>query len=160
MMVTVANGPYVGAALTLAPNARLDDRRFDVQVFTRFGKLELLGHLLSIAGGRRAYNPKVRTFRARTVQIEAQRPMMVHADSQPLGSTPARFEIVPSSLSVVVGGESDCLPALAKLPPATSSRAQVVVPGARAGEQPPTDRSADAAAGVDGPDLPGPATAP
>jgi diacylglycerol kinase (ATP) len=120
MMVTVANGPYLGAALTLAPDARLDDSRFDVQVFTRFSKFELLRHLLSIAGGRRVYNPKVLTRHARTVEIEPQRPMMVHADSQPLGTTPARFEILPASLAVIVGGAPDCLPALAHLPQPTA----------------------------------------
>src|SRR5215218_5614154 len=69
MMVSIANGPYVGAALTVAPDARLDDHRFDVEVFTRFGKLELLRHLMSIAWGRRSYNPKVQHFRAKTVEV-------------------------------------------------------------------------------------------
>ena len=116
MMVTVANGPYVGAALAVAPDARLDDHKFDVEVFTRFGKFELFRHLLSIAGGRRVYNPKVQTFQAATVEIEPGTPMMVHADSNPLGTTPARFEVVPSALKVIVGGEPDWLPALRDLP--------------------------------------------
>ena len=120
MMVTVANGPYVGAALAVAPDARLDDHRLDVKVFTRFGKFELIRHMLAIAGGRRAYNPKVRTFRARSVQIVPDRPMMVHGDSRPLGTTPARFDVVPASLSVIVGGNGDgeCRPALDAVPPA------------------------------------------
>jgi diacylglycerol kinase family enzyme len=117
MMVTIANGPYVGAALTVAPDARLDDHRFDVEVFTRFGKCELLRHLLSIAWGRRGYNPKVQHFQAQTVEVIPDRPMMVHADSCPLATTPARFEVLPSALAVIVGGEPGCLPALATLPP-------------------------------------------
>jgi diacylglycerol kinase (ATP) len=116
MMVTVANGPYLGAALTMAPDARVDDGFFDVQVFTHFGKFELVRHLLSISGGKRVYNPKVLTFHARTVEILPPRPMMAHADSNPLGTTPARFEVVPAALSVIVGGDSDCLPALTKEP--------------------------------------------
>jgi YegS/Rv2252/BmrU family lipid kinase len=116
MMVTVANGPYVGAALTVAPDARLDDHRFDVEVFTRFGKLELLRHLLSIAWGRHAYNPKVRHFQARTVEVIPDGPMMVHADSAPLATTPARFDVLPSALAVIVGGEPGCLPALSTVP--------------------------------------------
>lgn len=118
MMVTVANGPYLGAALTLAPDARLDDHRFDVQIFTGFGKIELLRHLLAISGGRRVYNPKVLSFRARTVEIEPREPMMIHADSQPLGTTPARIELLPSALAVIVGGEPGCLPALTRQPEA------------------------------------------
>jgi diacylglycerol kinase (ATP) len=118
MMVSIANGPYVGAALAVAPDAYLDDNKFDVEVFTRFGKFELFRHLVAIAGGRRVYNPKVLTFRAKSVEINQLTPMMVHADSNPLGTTPARFEVVPSALSVIVGGEPDCLPALRHLPPA------------------------------------------
>lgn len=117
MMVTIANGPYVGAALTVAPDAKLDDHRFDVEVFTRFGKFELLRHLLAIAWGRRSYNPKVQHFRAQTVELISDRPMMVHADSCPLATTPARFEVLSSALAVIVGGEPDCLPALSKVPP-------------------------------------------
>lgn len=118
MMVTVANGPYLGAALTLAPDAQLDDHQFDVQVFTHFGRFELVRHLLSISGGRRVYNPKVLTFRARTVEIMPPRPMMAHADSNPLGTTPARFDIVPAALSVIVGGDAAYLPALTDQPAA------------------------------------------
>jgi diacylglycerol kinase (ATP) len=137
MMVTVANGPYVGAALTVAPDARLDDHKFDVEVFTRFGKFELLRHLLSIAGGRRVYNPKVRTFQAATVEIEPSRPMMVHADSNPLGTTPARFEVVPSALAVIVGGEPDCLPALSRQPDAADDHDQIHLPPSSIPEEPP-----------------------
>jgi YegS/Rv2252/BmrU family lipid kinase len=126
MMVTVANGPYLGAALTLAPDAQLDDHKFDIQVFTGFSKFEFLRHLLAIAGGRRVYNPKVQSFRARTVDIETRRPMMAHADSQPLGTTPARFEIVPSALSVIVGGELACLPALMHQPAPAESHEEPV----------------------------------
>jgi hypothetical protein len=122
MMVSVANGPYVGAALAVSPDARLDDHRLEVRVYTRFGKFELLRHFLAIAGGRRVYNPKIKTFRARTVEIVPDRPMMVHADSRPLGTTPAHFEIVPSALAVIVGGEPDCLPALRTVPPAAEQQ--------------------------------------
>jgi YegS/Rv2252/BmrU family lipid kinase len=118
MMLTVANGPYVGAALAVAPDARLDDHKFDVKVYTRFSKFELLRHLLSIAGGRRVYNPKVLTFRASTVEVIPDVPMMVHGDSRPLATTPARFEVLPSALAVIVGGEPGCLPALRDVPPA------------------------------------------
>jgi YegS/Rv2252/BmrU family lipid kinase len=120
MMVTVANGPYLGAALTLAPDAQLDDGYFDVQVFTHFGKIELARHLLAIAGGKRVYNPKVITFRARTVEIRPPRPMMAHADSNPLGTTPARFDVMPAALSVIVGPDDGDLLALTKHPVASA----------------------------------------
>ena len=61
LMVTIANGPYTGMALTVAPDAQLDDGRFDVSLFRRFSRLGLGAHLLGTAFGRRRYSPKIDT---------------------------------------------------------------------------------------------------
>jgi len=116
MMVTVANGPFVGAALTMAPDAQLDDGFFDVRIFTHFSKAELIQHFVSIVGGRRAYNPKVLARRARVVEVFTSRPMMAHADSHPLGSTPARFELLPGAVRIAVGGSPALEPTLVSPP--------------------------------------------
>ena len=116
MMVTVANGPFVGAALTMAPDAQLDDGFFDVRIFTHFSKGELLRHFASIMGGRRAYNPKVLARRAKVVEVFAGHALMAHADSHPLGSTPARFELLPGAIRVAVGGSPALEPTLATSP--------------------------------------------
>jgi len=116
MMVTVANGPFVGAALTMAPDAQLDDGYFDVRIFTHFSKMELIRHFASIMGGRRAYNPKVLARRAKVVEIFAARPLMAHADSHPLGSTPARFELLPGAIRVTAGGSPAIEPTLVSPP--------------------------------------------
>jgi len=73
----------------------------------------------------------VKSFQATTVESEPERPMMVPAGSNPLGTTPARFEIVPSALSVIVGGEPGCLPALRSLPAPAQMTTSVVGPGGR-----------------------------
>jgi diacylglycerol kinase (ATP) len=44
LMVVIANGPYTGAGMTVAPDAQIDDGRFDVRVFRGFSKPELLRH--------------------------------------------------------------------------------------------------------------------
>jgi diacylglycerol kinase (ATP) len=102
LMVTVSNGPYTGAGMTVAPDARLDDGAFDVRVFRGFSKPELLRHLVSIAFGRRAYSPRVSTYHSRRVRIEGARPLPCRADSDDLGTTPIEFTIRPRALQVVV----------------------------------------------------------
>ncbi|HET7030555.1 MAG TPA: diacylglycerol kinase family protein [Candidatus Limnocylindrales bacterium] len=102
LMVTVSNGPYAGAGMTVAPNARLDDGRFDVRVFRRFSKLRLLRHLASIAFGRERYAPEVDTYRSAFVRIESARPLPARADSRDLGATPIEFATRPAALRVVV----------------------------------------------------------
>ncbi len=105
LMITVSNGPYTGAGMTVAPGARLDDGRFDVRVFRRFSKVRLLRHLVSIAFGRYRYAPEVDTFRSRTVRIQSASPLPARADSRDLGTTPVEFVTRPRALRVVVGGD-------------------------------------------------------
>lgn len=101
LMVTASIGPYVGLGMTVAPGARLDDGRFDVSVFRRFSKLELLRHLAAIAFGRRQYAPQVRTYRSSRVRIASVHPLPARADMYDLGSTPVEFRTRPGALRVV-----------------------------------------------------------
>jgi diacylglycerol kinase (ATP) len=102
LMVTVANGPYTGLGMTVAPDARVDDGRFDVRVFRHFSKAELLRHLFSIAFGRRAYSPHIATYRSARVRIDSSSPLPCRADSHDLGTTPVEFVIRPRALRVVL----------------------------------------------------------
>ena len=103
LMVTASNGAYTGVGMTVAPDARLDDGKFDVRVFRHFSKLELLRHLASIMFGRRRYSPHVRTYRSATVRINGRRQLPCRADSHDLGTTPLECRVRPASLSVIVG---------------------------------------------------------
>ena len=103
LMVVISNGPYTGVGMTVAPQARLDDGRFDVVVFRHFSKFELLRHLLSIAFGRRRLTPHARTYRSTRVRVESARPLPCRADSHDLGTTPLECRVRRAALRVVVG---------------------------------------------------------
>ena len=105
LMVTISNGAYTGVAMTVAPEARLNDGRFDVRVFRHFSKLELLRHLASITFGRRRYIPHVSTYRSAAVRIESRHPLPCRADANDLGTTPLECRVRPASLQVIVGQE-------------------------------------------------------
>jgi YegS/Rv2252/BmrU family lipid kinase len=104
--VTVANGPFVGAAYAVAPDAQIDDGLLDVVIFRGLGIPRLLLHYAAIAGGRRfAPPPEAGEMRVRRVDVRTvrRRPLPVHADGEAIGATPARFEVVPAALKVLVG---------------------------------------------------------
>ena len=109
-MVAVANGPYTGAGMTVAPAARLDDGRFDVRVFRGFSKWELIRHLAGIAFGRYRYAPHVSTYRAARVRITSVHPLPCRADARDLGTTPIEFRVRPAALRVVVPHRSRAVP--------------------------------------------------
>lgn len=113
LMVVVANAPFTGAGLTLAPEARLDDGRFDIAVYRHFSRWELARHVVAIAAGRRRYSPKVRTFRSARVRITAHRPLPIRADARSLGTTPVELEVMPKAVRVVVPRRGARAPAAA-----------------------------------------------
>lgn len=85
LVVLVANGPYWGYSLPLAPDAIIDDHKFDVVVFRNFSKTDFIRHIISAmlhrnqprntsnANGNSSpdhtNHPKVHTYRARHVQV-------------------------------------------------------------------------------------------
>jgi diacylglycerol kinase family enzyme len=104
-MVTVSNGPFVGAAYALAPQARVDDGLLDVVIFRGVSVARVLIHMLAVAGGRRLPPPPgVQLVRAQIVEVRTpRRRLPVHADGTPVGVTPAHFEVLPAALRVLVG---------------------------------------------------------
>jgi diacylglycerol kinase (ATP) len=101
LLVAIANGPFMGVGFTVAPQASLEDGLFDVRIFLHYSKRELILHFASIAFGRRAYEPRVRSERAARVHISSRRPLPARADSEDIGTTPVTFEIRPRALWVV-----------------------------------------------------------
>ena len=110
-MVAVANGPFVGAAYALAPDARVDDGLLDVVIFHGASVPRMLFHLLAVAGGRRlSIPPKARMLRGRSIRIagrRGRRTLPVHADGTAIGATPITFDVVPSALRVLVGAAEE-----------------------------------------------------
>jgi diacylglycerol kinase (ATP) len=113
LVVLVANGPYWGYSVPLAPDAQVDDHKFDVVVFHNFSKTDFIRHLISALLHRDFqpelnpyhHHPKLRTFTARRVQVSVsdRKPWPVHADALPRGKTPALIEVVPGALRVIAG---------------------------------------------------------
>ncbi len=101
-MVTISNGPYTGANIPLAPNAKLNDHRLTLRLF-RMSKLELFLYFLNLTQRGVRYSTKIQTFQAKKVKVETRHPRMVHADARTYGTTPITLSIAPSSLNVITG---------------------------------------------------------
>ena len=114
-MVTVANGPLLGASFVMAPDARLDDHQLTVRIFSAWSKRELAAQVWAILRRGSSNQVGILTRRGRLVEITGRRPLMVHADSHPLGTTPVRFELLSSALSVLVPEHPACEPALVQV---------------------------------------------
>jgi diacylglycerol kinase (ATP) len=100
--VIVANGRWHGGGMKLAPDARQDDGLFDVVLIGDVNKLDFLTTASKLYSGRYLSHPKVELLRSATVSIEAADPLPLEVDGEPIGTTPARFEVVPAALQLRV----------------------------------------------------------
>jgi YegS/Rv2252/BmrU family lipid kinase len=100
--VIVANGRYHGGGMKLAPDARQDDGAFDVVLIGDVTKPDFITTAPKLYSGRYLTHPKVELLRAGTVAIDAEGALPLEVDGEPIGTTPARFEVVPSALRLRV----------------------------------------------------------
>jgi diacylglycerol kinase (ATP) len=100
--VILANGRWHGGGMKLAPDASPDDGLFDVVVIGDVSKLDFATTSPKLYKGGHVGHPRVEVIRSATVAVEAACPLPVELEGEPVGTTPARFEIVPRALRVRV----------------------------------------------------------
>jgi diacylglycerol kinase (ATP) len=100
--VIVANGQWHGGAMWLAPEARPDDGLFDVVLIGDVTKRDFVTTAPKIYKGTYLAHPKVELLRSRTVAVDAPEQLPIELDGEQVGTTPARFEIVPAAVRVRV----------------------------------------------------------
>ncbi|HEX9888883.1 MAG TPA: diacylglycerol kinase family protein [Nitriliruptorales bacterium] len=99
--VVIANGQFFGGNMKVAPRAIPDDGRFNVQVwrgkpsdvFLKTNKIRLGEHLP---------DPDIREYQSASVYVEGREPLLIEADGEVLGVTPATFDVLPKVLSLKV----------------------------------------------------------
>jgi YegS/Rv2252/BmrU family lipid kinase len=100
--VIVANCRYLGGGMFVAPNAQPDDGLFDVIVLGDLGHIEFAVNVPKVYNGTHLTHPKVSSYRAHEMRVEAAEHMLLQADGELVGEAPATFRILPQALRVVV----------------------------------------------------------
>lgn len=102
IQITACNSPYYGLRLNVAPGIVMNDGWLDVVLYTNFSKSEYIHHAFSISQGRRPFTPKVVYRRAKSLRIDANTAIEIHADGNVIGTTPAEITMIPRALKVLV----------------------------------------------------------
>jgi len=99
----IANTPYFGGGMKVAPRAKLDDGLLDVCVVGEMSKFRLLRNFPKIYSGRHLGVGGVSYFQTESVRVETDGPQAVYADGEYVGETPVQATVVPKALRVIVG---------------------------------------------------------
>jgi YegS/Rv2252/BmrU family lipid kinase len=103
--VAAANSKAFGGGMFIAPDADLEDGRFDVVMTGTVGKLRFLANLPKVFKGTHVDEEEVEVRRATTVEISADRPFEVYADGEHLTDLPATLRVLPKSLGMIAPAE-------------------------------------------------------
>jgi diacylglycerol kinase (ATP) len=104
MMLAVGNATSYGGGMLVCPDAKSDDGLLDVCVIQELPKRQFVLAFPKVFKGKHVEHPAVRMFRGTEVEIKADRPFLVYADGERVGTLPATFTLVPNALPVVVPG--------------------------------------------------------
>ena len=99
----VANARYFGGGMKIAPNALLDDGRFDVVSVGDLGALKILQHSPRLYFGAHLGLPEVGHALARRVVVrpaDKGNEILLDVDGELPGRLPATFQVLPNALRV------------------------------------------------------------
>jgi diacylglycerol kinase (ATP) len=103
MLVVVGNSTRYGGGMRVTPDASLIDGQADMCLLGALSTGAFLRAFPSVFRGAHVRHPAVRMLRGSVITVEADRRVLVYADGERVGPAPARFEVVPGALPVVVG---------------------------------------------------------
>jgi diacylglycerol kinase (ATP) len=102
ILVVISNSQLYGGRVRIATDARLDDGLLDVSIFAGTGFGSAVRTLLGVITGLHVRDPRHSCYRARSIRIEAEKPMAVHVDGEPHGTTALECHVVPRALTVLI----------------------------------------------------------
>jgi len=102
ILIVISNSQLYGGKVRIATDARLDDGLLDVSIFAGSGFLSVLRMVGGVVLGLHALDPRHSFYRGRAIHVEAHKPIPVHVDGEPFGTTPLDCVVVPRALRILV----------------------------------------------------------
>jgi len=100
LLAAVANGPWYGAGVCIAPCARMDDGLLDLAVLGELPFLRVLDALPIVLRDGDLRWPEVQRARARRVHLRPAGDVLFHGDGEVLGAAPVTVEVLPRAFRI------------------------------------------------------------
>lgn len=99
--VVVANAQFFGGNMKVAPRAIPDDGRFNVQLW-RGSPKDVFLMTPKVRRGEHIPHPDVQEYQSSRVEVHTSEPLLVEADGEVLGTTPAVFDLLPRAVNLKI----------------------------------------------------------
>ena len=100
--VAVANGRYFGQGLCIAPDATIDDQRFETFICAEVSVFDFIRYSIPLKRGKRVDHKEVHYGSCSHMELTAEEPCGIEADGEYLGMLPARIGIIDTPIQFLV----------------------------------------------------------
>jgi YegS/Rv2252/BmrU family lipid kinase len=101
MMVTVANAPFYGGGMKIAPDANMNDGLLNVCIVKEISKLELLWEFPKVFKGTHIDHPRIMMKSGRRIRLTSDEPRRIFADGEYVGHLPADCTIGNQTIQIM-----------------------------------------------------------
>lgn len=101
LLVAVANGTHYGGGMNVNPTGDMEDGYLDVIVVSTLPRYKIPLLMIKFIKGTYQDLPYVKTYKCRKISIDSMDKLVINADGDILGNTPATFSIKPLSLNII-----------------------------------------------------------
>ena len=101
LLAALANTPFYGGGMKIAPQAKLDDGQLDVCLVSAVNSFRLFCLFPTVYAGEHLSIPEVEYFKAPRMRIETQHPLDVYADGEYVCRTPVEVGVQSGALRVI-----------------------------------------------------------
>jgi len=105
-MVTVANAPFYGGGMKIAPDANMNDGIFDICIVKEISKLELLQQFPKVFKGTHVSHPRIMMKTGWRIKLVSDQHREVFADGEYAGNLPAECTIGDEQVKVMSTDEA------------------------------------------------------
>jgi len=95
-------GRYNGNGMMQLPFALPDDGILDITWIKDISKAGVIANVKGLFDGSFITHPKVHSLKGKEISIKSAQPMMIEADGEFLGTTPAQLSIIPKAVQFIV----------------------------------------------------------
>jgi YegS/Rv2252/BmrU family lipid kinase len=100
--LAVANGRFYGHGLCIAPDAKMDDRKFSVFICGDVSVFDFVVHTSALRKGKSINMEQVHYKTATSVEFVSETPCPIEGDGEILGWLPAKVTMMPRQLNFLV----------------------------------------------------------
>ncbi|MEJ6952321.1 diacylglycerol/lipid kinase family protein [Natronospora cellulosivora (SeqCode)] len=98
----IANGKYFGGGIMIAPEAELDNGSLNILALKNLSKIDIIFNLIRAYKGTHLSHPLLESIKGLELSIDSDYPLDLEIDGESVGTVPASFQLLESSLSVLV----------------------------------------------------------